>query len=92
MPGDATDVSAQVTAASEGVDAVVVAVSPAQAVSVLKTREQLDIDIPFISNSGTMTADTVRALGSSAEGLLVGSPCLRATSGCIGTGFHAVPC
>ncbi len=71
VPATATDLSAQVTAASQGADAVVVAISPAQVASAFKVRDQLGIKTPFISNSGTMSAETIKAAGSAADGLLV---------------------
>ena len=71
VPATATDLSAQVTAASQGADAVVIAISPSQATSAFKVREQLGITTPFISNSGTMSAEVIKAAGSATDGLLV---------------------
>ncbi|MFT4262206.1 MAG: ABC transporter substrate-binding protein [Nocardioides sp.] len=73
VPQTATDLSSQVVAASKDADAIVLAVGPAQAVAAFKAKQQLGIDVPFITNSGTMTADTIKAAGAAAEGVLVES-------------------
>lgn len=73
VPANATDVSSQVVAAAQGADAIVLAVADNQAIAAFKDKQQLNIKTPFITNAGTMTAETIQAAGSSAEGVLVES-------------------
>jgi len=73
VPATATDVSSQVVAAAQGADAVVLAVAPNQAIAAFKVRQQLGITAPFISNAGSMTAQTIQAAGAAANGVLIES-------------------
>ncbi len=73
VPATATDLSSEVVAAAQGADAVVLAVAPNQAIQAFKIRQQLNIKAPFITNAGTMTAQTIQAAGSSANGVLMES-------------------
>lgn len=67
VPQETTDMVSHVVAASEGADAVVLAVSPSQAIAAVKAADQLGIDVPFIGNTGTMNADVIKATGGSAD-------------------------
>lgn len=71
VPATATDLSSEVVSAAQGSDAIVLAVGNAQAVSAFKAAEQLNIKIPFITNAGTMTAQSIQAAGPAANGVLV---------------------
>jgi ABC-type branched-subunit amino acid transport system substrate-binding protein len=73
VPQTATDVSSQVVAAAQGADAIVLAVADNQAIAAFKDARQLNIKAPFITNAGSMTAGTIQAAGSAANGVLVES-------------------
>ena len=73
VPANATDLSAEVVAAAQGADAIVLAVADNQAISAFKVKQQLGVQVPFITNAGTMTAQTIQAAGSAAEGVLIES-------------------
>ena len=71
VPTTATDLSAEVTSAAQGADAILLDFDPSQAPSALKTVQQLGIKVPLISNGGTLGASTLSAAGAAANGAYV---------------------
>lgn len=71
VPPSATDMTAQLTAVSQGADAVLLDISTSQMPAVLKARQQLGIKTPFISSTGSATPAALKSAGSAANGLLL---------------------
>ena len=71
VPLTATDLSAEVYAASAGADAVILNLSPHDVVQAFAARQQLGIQTPFMAEGAVMSADTLKAVGDKANGMLV---------------------
>jgi branched-chain amino acid transport system substrate-binding protein len=70
VPPTSPDLTSAVTAAAEGGDGIVLATLASSAAQFIKTAKQQNVTKPIVNSNSGFTADTLKQLGSAANGTL----------------------
>lgn len=81
VPSTATDVSAEMTTASQGADVMMLHLTPDQGVQAVKVRQQLGLQVPILNEGAVATAESLKSLGSAANGMQLATFLPPASSG-----------
>lgn len=71
VPATATDVSSELTAAAQGADVMMLHLTPDQGEQAMKVKSQLGITTPVLNEGAVATAESLKSLGSVANGMLL---------------------